>query len=96
MSYLDELEKKGGTGLNAYNFLIENGINGSEIKRLKQFFCLVQLKNSQDPEEVVVDQFVDVFEIPFIMMAMGYYPSETEVNRMNYILYNIYTSIKYP
>jgi len=93
---LDELKKKSGTRLNAYSSLLENGINGSEIKRLKQFFRLVQLKNSQRPEEVVVDQFVDVFEIPFIMTAMGYYPSETEVNRINVILYNIYTSIKYP
>lgn len=87
-SYLDELERKGGTGLIAYSCLLEGGINGPEIRQLKRYFNLVQLKSSQRPEEMVFEEFINVFEIPFIMMAMGYYPSETEVNRINDLLFS--------
>lgn len=80
---MDELEKKGGDGLNPYSSLLKE----DEINQLKQFFNLVQLRGSQHPEEVVFDQFIDVFEIRSIMSAMGHYLSETEVNRINITRY---------
>lgn len=77
---MDELEEIGGTGLNAYSSLLEGGKNGPEIVLLQEFFFSVQLSNSQNPETTVLKDAVDVCELSYLMRAMGYYPSETEVN----------------
>lgn len=79
MRYLENLEQIGGTGLHAYSSLLEGGQNGPEIVLLKEFFYCVQLSNSQNPETTVLKDAVDVCELSYLMRAMGYYPSETEV-----------------
>jgi len=76
------LEKYGGVGLKAYSYLLEGGKNGPEISELKEYFSCVQLANSRNPETTVIRDYVDVFNVSFLMRAMGYYPSETEVNRI--------------
>jgi len=76
------LEKYGGVGLKAYSYLLEGGKNGSEITELKEYFSCVQLANSRNPETTVISDYVDVFNVSFLMRAMGYFPSETEVNRI--------------
>jgi len=82
LSYLDKLEKYGGDGLQAYSSLLVGGINGQEITELKEYFSCVQLANSRNPETTVISDYVDVFNISFLMRAMGHFPSETEVNRI--------------
>lgn len=81
-SYLDKLEKYGGDGLKAYSSLLEGGKNGQEITELKEYFSCVQLANSRNPETTVIREYVDVFNVSFLMRAMGYFPSEIEVNRI--------------
>jgi len=76
------LEKYGGVGLQAYSYLLEGGKNGSEITELKEYFSCVQLANSRNPETTVISDYVDVFNVSFLMRAMGYFPSETEVNQI--------------
>jgi len=80
LSYLDKLEKHGGDGLKAYSSLLEGGENGPEITELKEYFSCVQLANSRNPETTVISDYVDVYNLSFLMRAMGYFPSETEVN----------------
>jgi len=76
------LEKYGGVGLKAYSYLLEGGKNGPEISELKEYFSCVQLANSQNPETTVIRDYVDVYNVSFLMRAMGYFPSETEVNEI--------------
>ncbi|XP_050063809.1 cilia- and flagella-associated protein 251-like isoform X4 [Aphis gossypii] len=80
LNYLDKLEKHGGVGLKAYSSLLEGGENGPEITELKEYFSCVQLANSRNPETTVISDYVDVYNLSFLMRAMGYFPSETEVN----------------
>lgn len=73
------MEKYGGVGLKAYSYLLEGGKNGQEISELNEYFSCVQLANSRNPETTVIKDYVDVFNVSFLMRAMGYFPSETEV-----------------
>lgn len=74
------MEKYGGVGLKAYSSLLEGGKNGQEISELKEYFSCVQLANSRNPETTVIKDYVDVYNVSFLVRAMGYFPSETEVN----------------
>lgn len=80
-SYLDALENIGVNKIKAYSTLLEGGENGSEMKLLMKYFKTVQLIDSPKPETVVFSDFVNICDVSFIMRAMGYYPSETEVNQ---------------
>lgn len=41
------------------------------------------MANNKSPETRVLREFVDISDAPFIMRAMGYYPSENEVSKQN-------------
>lgn len=68
----------------AYSNLLEGGINGSEIRLLKEYFYCVQLMKNSVPGATVLKDLIDVCEISYIMRAMGYYPSELEVSQFMY------------
>ncbi|CAI6356935.1 unnamed protein product [Macrosiphum euphorbiae] len=87
-NYLDKLEKYGGVGLKAYSYLLEGGRNGPEISELKEYFSCVQLANSQNPETTVIRDYVDVYNVSFLVRAMGYFPSETELSNMLYEMFS--------
>lgn len=76
---MDKLSNAGGTGLNAYGPLLDGGKDGPEAKLLMDYFKTVQLSNSLNPETTVFSDLVDFCVVSFIMRAMGYYLSETEV-----------------
>ncbi|XP_050431893.1 cilia- and flagella-associated protein 251-like isoform X2 [Adelges cooleyi] len=84
-NYLRKLERFGGAGLTAYSPLLEGGINGPEMTRLKENFYCVQLVTSSKPEvDTVLTEFIDVCDVSLLMRAMGFYPSESEVENMTH------------
>lgn len=70
------------TDLKAYSCLLEGGENGIETKLLKEYFYCLQIAKSVNPDTVVLNDFVDVCGVSYPMRAMGYFPSESEVNRL--------------
>lgn len=80
LRYLNELEAQSHRRLKSYKFLLEGGTNGSEISLLKEYFYSIQLANNSNPVTSILKNSVDICNIGYLMRAMGYYPSEVEVN----------------
>merc|ERR1719231_692610 len=81
---LDETVKQGGAGIDPYLALIEGGPEGDFYNELVDYFYYAQLvsqgEDSTAPRESTGE--VPLERIPDLMRALGYYPTEQEVQNM--------------
>ena len=77
--------------LDIYPNLLEGGKNGQIFRDLKDFFYYAQIKSSSaNPTKAKkLDGKIPHFEVPFLMRALGYYPTRQEgLNMVNEVLYS--------
>lgn len=76
--------KLGGEDLIPFYGLLDGGREGELFKELENYFYYAQIRSqgvdTMDTREVSVT--IPISEIPFVMRAMGHYPSEQEVEDM--------------
>jgi hypothetical protein len=79
---MSRLEDDLRTDFNAHSYFLEGGENGNELKLLKEYFYCFQIANSVNPDTIVFSDFLDVCNVSYPMRAMGYFPSDMEVNKI--------------
>jgi len=74
----------GGEGLTPFYSLLEGGRDGELFAQLEEFFYYSQIRNQGDDsmQQRQVSTHIPLAEIPFIMRALGYYPTEQEIDEM--------------
>ncbi|KAH3752676.1 hypothetical protein DPMN_187300 [Dreissena polymorpha] len=85
---LEAQSSLGGEDLIPFYGLLEGGRDGELFKELEDYFYYAQIRsqissqgvNAMDSREVSTK--IPVSEIPFVMRAMGFYPSEQEIEEM--------------
>lgn len=81
---LDKLEKDGGGGVRPYLSLLEGGASGEFYNEIVDYFYYCQLRaqgeDATSPRDV--KGTIPIVEIPQLMRALGYYPSEEEIQTM--------------
>ncbi len=74
----------GGDGIDPFINLIEGGLEGQTYQDMKDFFYYAmiraQVEDTTKTRELSAEVPVD--QLPFLMRAMGYYPTEFEVKCM--------------
>jgi len=83
-SALEILASLGGEDLIPFYDLIDGGRNGEFFAELEDYFYYSQMRNQgvDCTEEREVSTTVPISEIPFIMRALGFYPTEQEIDDM--------------
>ncbi|XP_072043906.1 cilia- and flagella-associated protein 251-like [Amphiura filiformis] len=74
----------GGEGLIPFYGLLEGGREGELFKELENYFYYAQIR-SQGVDTMAIREVstqIPLSEIPFVMRAMGHYPSEQEIEDM--------------
>jgi len=74
----------GGTGIEPFIKLIEGGLDGEFFSDMKDYFYYSQIK-SQDEDTTkarILDGMIPVEEIPHLMCALGYFPTQLEIKNM--------------
>eukprot|EP00795_Rhopilema_esculentum_P015460 gene15460-6711_t len=81
---LEILEKLGGEDLVPFYGLLEGGKEGELFAELEDYFYYSQMRSQgvDSTEEREVSTTIPISEIPFIMRALGYYPTEQEIDDM--------------
>jgi WD40 repeat protein/Ca2+-binding EF-hand superfamily protein len=81
---LEAIAALGGDGLLPFYGLLEGGKDGELFSELEDYFYYSQMRSqgvdSMEKREVLIT--IPLSEIPFVMRALGYYPSEQEVEDM--------------
>uniref|UniRef100_T1J5C1 Cilia- and flagella-associated protein 251 n=1 Tax=Strigamia maritima TaxID=126957 RepID=T1J5C1_STRMM len=74
----------GGVGMSPFCTLLEGGRYGKIFRELENYFYYIHLtKQGEDcMESRAVSRTVPVEEIPFIMRALGFFPSQYEIDLM--------------
>lgn len=74
----------GGEGLTPFYTLIEGGREGELFSELEEYFYYAQMKNQgvDSMDERSVSVTIPLCEIPFVMRALGFYPSEQQIEEM--------------
>ena len=74
----------GGTGIDPFVNLIEGGLEGQTYQDMKDFFYYAMIKaQTEDTTKTrKLNQHVPVEQLPNLMRAMGYYPTDHEVKCM--------------
>ncbi|BFZ18180.1 hypothetical protein BsWGS_21219 [Bradybaena similaris] len=88
--------KLGGEDLIPFYGLLEGGRDGELFAELEDLFYYAQLRHQgiSSLEKREISNKVPVSEVPFIMRAMGFYPSEQEIQDMlNEIKYDEYVNL---
>lgn len=90
---LDAQALLGGKGVEPFCELLEGGRNGPLYKELEDYFYYAQLRsqgiNTMDTRNVSTT--IPLAEIPYVMRAMGFYPTEEEIEDMlNEVKFNDY------
>ncbi|XP_014483029.1 PREDICTED: WD repeat-containing protein 66-like [Dinoponera quadriceps] len=80
---VDIVARSGGRGISPYHCLIEGGEKGWLMNEMKDLFDYAQILHQGEYTTVarVITDTVTVERIPNLMRAVGYYPSNEEVNR---------------
>ncbi|KAK2172977.1 hypothetical protein NP493_913g01059 [Ridgeia piscesae] len=83
----------GGENLLPFYGLMEGGREGHLFRELEDYFYYAQLRlqgiDTMDRRQV--DTRIDLSEVPFVMRALGFYPSEQEIDDMrNEVKYSRY------
>ena len=75
----------GGEGIEPFINLIEGGREGQNFQDMKDFFyySMIRSKDENTTKTRKLDGTVPLDELPNLMRAMGYYPTEQEVQNMN-------------
>ncbi|XP_018118695.1 cilia- and flagella-associated protein 251 isoform X2 [Xenopus laevis] len=90
---LEAVASLGGDGLIPFYGLLQGGQDGLLFKELENYFYYAQLRHQgiDTMETRQVSTHIPLKEVPFIMRALGYYPSEQEVeNMLNEIKFSEY------
>jgi hypothetical protein len=71
----------GGEGIEPFINLIEGGREGQNFADMKDFFyySMIRSKDENTTKTRKLDGTVPLSELPNLMRAMGYYPTEMEV-----------------
>jgi hypothetical protein len=89
----------GGEGIEPFINLIEGGREGQNFQDMKDFFyySMIRSKDENTTKTRKLDGTVPLEELPNLMRAMGYYPTEQEVQNMNdEVKFSVYTDLGYP
>ncbi|XP_053328771.1 cilia- and flagella-associated protein 251 [Spea bombifrons] len=81
---LEAVASLGGNDLTPFYGLLEGGRDGPLFKELEDYFYYAQLRNQgiDTMDSRQVSTHIPLKEVPFIMRALGFYPSEQEVENM--------------
>ncbi|XP_033108511.1 cilia- and flagella-associated protein 251-like [Anneissia japonica] len=81
---LEAVARLGGEGLTPFYGLLEGGRDGVLFRELENYFYYAQLRSQgiDTLDSRVVSTEIILSEVPFVMRAMGLYPSEQEVEDM--------------
>ena len=81
-SALEAVASLGGEGLTPFYGLLDGGKEGQMFAELENYFYYAQLRSQgiNITEEREVSKVVPLDQVPFIMRALGFYPSEQEVS----------------
>lgn len=90
---LEAQARLGGEDLIPFYGLLDGGREGELFRELEDFFYYAQIRsqgvNTMDNREVTTN--ISISEIPFVMRALGFYPSEQEIEDMlNEVKYSKY------
>jgi len=82
-SALKALEALGGDDLIPFYGLIDGGREGEMFAELENYFYFAQLRSQglETTEEREVSTSVKLDQVPFILRALGFYPTEQEVRK---------------
>lgn len=86
----------GGEGIEPFINLIEGGKEGQNFQDMKDFFyySMIRSKNENTTKTRKLDGTVPLDELPNLMRAMGYYPTEQEVqNMINEVKFSKYSDM---
>ncbi|XP_039260288.2 cilia- and flagella-associated protein 251-like [Styela clava] len=74
----------GGDGLVPFYGLLEGGVDGELFAELENYFYFAQLRSQSidTTESREVSTVIPLDQIPFVMRALGFYPSEQEIEDM--------------
>ncbi|KAG8597672.1 hypothetical protein GDO81_002353 [Engystomops pustulosus] len=81
---LEAVASLGGEDLTPFYGMLPGGRDGALFKELEDYFYYAQLRNQgiDTMETRQVSTHIPLKEVPFIMRALGYYPTEQEVENM--------------
>jgi hypothetical protein len=94
LSYLDKLEKTWRCWIKIIRLSSIRRQNRPDITELKEYFSYVQLANGRNPETTINSDYVDVYKVSFFMRTIGYFPTETEVNRIIAVALSLLFTLK--
>lgn len=79
---IDTTTKQGGTDLDPYYCLIENGRPGWLFHEIRDLFYYIQIlcQGTFSPSIRTVKDFIPIETLPDMMRALGFFPSEYEVS----------------
>ena len=85
VSPIENAIQLGGVGIEPFINLIEGGREGQNYQDMKDFFyySMIRSKDEDTTKTRKLNGNVPLTELPNLMRAMGYYPTEMEVNNMN-------------
>lgn len=81
---IEQAIEVGGQGIEPFVNLIEGGRDGQIYQDMKDFFyySMIRSKDESTTKTRKLDGTVPLAELPNLMRAMGYYPTEQEVQNM--------------
>ncbi|XP_069897497.1 cilia- and flagella-associated protein 251-like isoform X1 [Dipodomys merriami] len=84
LSALDAAVSLGGNDLTPFYGLVSGGREGKFYRELEDYFYYSQLRSQgiDTMESRRPSEHIDLSELPFVMRAIGFYPSEEEIDDM--------------
>ncbi|ETW03271.1 hypothetical protein H310_04779, partial [Aphanomyces invadans] len=81
---LDALEAQGGHDMEPYTSLLEGGAHGKFFSEIVDYFYFAQLRTQGESATAARDisHRIPLLEIPHVMRALGFYPTELEIQNM--------------
>ena len=89
----------GGEGIDPFIQLIEGGAEGQTYQDINDFFyySMIRSKKENTTKTRKLEGWVPVQQLPFLMRAMGYYPTQQEIyNMMDEVRFSSYTTMGEP
>lgn len=79
----------GGEGLDPFYGLLDGGKEGDLYREIENYFYYAQIRSQGEDtmETRETSDFVDLDQIPNLMRALGFYPTEQEVCVFNFFDY---------
>ncbi|XP_050964836.1 cilia- and flagella-associated protein 251 [Labeo rohita] len=84
LSSLEASAALGGKGMHPFYNLLEGGRDGQLFKEMEEYFYYCQLQNQDldTMETRLVSTRIPLADVPFLMRALGFYPTEQELEDM--------------